>query len=189
MWTLFGLIHIPIFYVHDSSVHIIKKCVTFYWFNVKSAECERHNPKKQWKTLWIMLVIKYNLLCFAGFVSLKWIAITLLTCIWRAGWCLTVFSLFRPCRKLLSSDRNPPIDDLIKCGILPILVKCLERDDKWATVHYTKWNYSKLNETFFNCAVCVQTCIRVNEVLNVILNDGRESEWDKRIRDEAEGGC
>lgn len=40
------------------------------------------------------------------------------------------FSLFRPRRKLLSSDRNPPIDDLIKCGILPILVKCLERDDK-----------------------------------------------------------
>lgn len=33
-------------------------------------------------------------------------------------------------RKLLSSDRNPPIDDLIKSGILPILVKCLERDDK-----------------------------------------------------------
>uniref|UniRef100_A0A3B5MMU2 Karyopherin subunit alpha 3 n=1 Tax=Xiphophorus couchianus TaxID=32473 RepID=A0A3B5MMU2_9TELE len=31
--------------------------------------------------------------------------------------------------KLLSSDRNPPIDDLIKSGILPILVKCLERDD------------------------------------------------------------
>lgn len=35
------------------------------------------------------------------------------------------------CRKLLSSDRNPPIDDLIKSGILPILVHCLERDDKW----------------------------------------------------------
>ena len=33
-------------------------------------------------------------------------------------------------RKLLSSDRNPPIDDLIKSGILPILVHCLERDDK-----------------------------------------------------------
>uniref|UniRef100_A0A914YQJ9 Uncharacterized protein n=1 Tax=Panagrolaimus superbus TaxID=310955 RepID=A0A914YQJ9_9BILA len=28
-------------------------------------------------------------------------------------------------RKLLSSDRNPPIDDLIESGILPILVKCL----------------------------------------------------------------
>uniref|UniRef100_A0A2I3HC76 Importin subunit alpha n=1 Tax=Nomascus leucogenys TaxID=61853 RepID=A0A2I3HC76_NOMLE len=32
-------------------------------------------------------------------------------------------------RKLLSSDRNPPIDDLIKSGILAILVHCLERDD------------------------------------------------------------
>ncbi|CAD5113035.1 DgyrCDS2235 [Dimorphilus gyrociliatus] len=29
-------------------------------------------------------------------------------------------------RKLLSSDRNPPIDDLIRSGILPVLVSCLE---------------------------------------------------------------
>lgn len=28
-------------------------------------------------------------------------------------------------RKLLSSDKNPPIDDLITSGILPILVNCL----------------------------------------------------------------
>jgi hypothetical protein len=32
-------------------------------------------------------------------------------------------------RKLLSSDRNPPIDDLISSGILPILVNCLLKDD------------------------------------------------------------
>jgi len=32
-------------------------------------------------------------------------------------------------RKLLSSDRNPPIDPLIESGILPILVKCLEKED------------------------------------------------------------
>jgi len=32
-------------------------------------------------------------------------------------------------RKLLSSDRNPPIDDLIASGILPILVQCLACDD------------------------------------------------------------
>lgn len=32
-------------------------------------------------------------------------------------------------RKLLSSDRNPPIDDLISSGILPILVHCLSCDD------------------------------------------------------------
>ncbi|KAG9331949.1 hypothetical protein JZ751_016349 [Albula glossodonta] len=30
----------------------------------------------------------------------------------------------------VQAARNPPIDDLIKSGILPILVKCLERDDK-----------------------------------------------------------
>ncbi|XP_060563367.1 importin subunit alpha-4-like isoform X1 [Ruditapes philippinarum] len=32
-------------------------------------------------------------------------------------------------RKLLSSDRNPPIDDLIASGILPILVDCLTKED------------------------------------------------------------
>uniref|UniRef100_A0A915D876 Importin subunit alpha n=1 Tax=Ditylenchus dipsaci TaxID=166011 RepID=A0A915D876_9BILA len=32
-------------------------------------------------------------------------------------------------RKLLSSDRNPPIDDLISSGILPILVHCLESEN------------------------------------------------------------
>lgn len=49
---------------------------------------------------------------------------------------LNVYHLQRPrtcfsSRKLLSSDRNPPIDDLIKSGILPILVKCLEKNDKY----------------------------------------------------------
>ncbi|XP_076435774.1 importin subunit alpha-3-like [Babylonia areolata] len=38
-------------------------------------------------------------------------------------------SAVQAARKLLSSDRNPPIDDLISSGILPILVKCLGRDD------------------------------------------------------------
>ncbi|XP_044726934.1 importin subunit alpha-3 isoform X2 [Chrysoperla carnea] len=32
-------------------------------------------------------------------------------------------------RKLLSSDKNPPIDDLIASGILPILVQCLHCHD------------------------------------------------------------
>ena len=30
---------------------------------------------------------------------------------------------------MLSSDRNPPIDDLISSGILPILVNCLKSTD------------------------------------------------------------
>lgn len=34
-------------------------------------------------------------------------------------------------RKLLSSDRNPPIDLLIDSGILPILVNCLEQHDRY----------------------------------------------------------
>lgn len=37
-------------------------------------------------------------------------------------------------RKLLSSDRNPPIDALIQSGVLPVFVKCLERQDKYKNV-------------------------------------------------------
>ncbi|VDN60408.1 unnamed protein product [Dracunculus medinensis] len=32
-------------------------------------------------------------------------------------------------RKLLSSDRNPPIDDLIGSGILPVLINCLKSEN------------------------------------------------------------
>merc|ERR1719188_260269 len=31
-------------------------------------------------------------------------------------------------RKLLSSDRNPPIDELISCDMLPTLVDCLDNE-------------------------------------------------------------
>uniref|UniRef100_A0A4W3JQJ5 Importin subunit alpha n=1 Tax=Callorhinchus milii TaxID=7868 RepID=A0A4W3JQJ5_CALMI len=41
--------------------------------------------------------------------------------------------------KLLSSDRNPPIDDLINSGILPILVRCLERDDNPSLQFEAAW--------------------------------------------------
>lgn len=42
-------------------------------------------------------------------------------------------------RKLLSSDRNPPIDALISSGILPILVKCLECHDNSALQFEAAW--------------------------------------------------
>uniref|UniRef100_A0ACB8GF64 Importin subunit alpha-4 n=1 Tax=Sphaerodactylus townsendi TaxID=933632 RepID=A0ACB8GF64_9SAUR len=48
-------------------------------------------------------------------------------------------SAVQAARKLLSSDRNPPIDDLIKSGILPILVKCLERDDNPSLQFEAAW--------------------------------------------------
>lgn len=42
-------------------------------------------------------------------------------------------------RKLLSSDRNPPIDALIASGILPILVKCLECHDNPSLQFEAAW--------------------------------------------------
>ncbi|XP_041482813.1 importin subunit alpha-3-like [Lytechinus variegatus] len=42
-------------------------------------------------------------------------------------------------RKLLSSDRNPPIDGLIESGILPVLVECLARDDNHLLQFEAAW--------------------------------------------------
>ncbi|XP_071950554.1 importin subunit alpha-3-like [Antedon mediterranea] len=42
-------------------------------------------------------------------------------------------------RKLLSSDRNPPIDELIASGILPILVQCLTRNDNPSLQFEAAW--------------------------------------------------
>jgi len=42
-------------------------------------------------------------------------------------------------RKLLSSDRNPPIDPLIQCGILPILVNCLRNTTNPALQFEAAW--------------------------------------------------
>lgn len=42
-------------------------------------------------------------------------------------------------RKLLSSDRNPPIDPLIQCGILPILVNCLSNTTNPALQFEAAW--------------------------------------------------
>ena len=36
-------------------------------------------------------------------------------------------------RKLLSSDKNPPIDALVQGGVLPVLVQCLQAEDEWVT--------------------------------------------------------
>ncbi|XP_050414688.1 importin subunit alpha-4 [Patella vulgata] len=48
-------------------------------------------------------------------------------------------SAVQAARKLLSSDRNPPIDDLISSGILPILVGCLVKDDNPSLQFEAAW--------------------------------------------------
>lgn len=48
-------------------------------------------------------------------------------------------SAVQAARKLLSSDRNPPIDDLIASGILPILVRCLTCDDNPSLQFEAAW--------------------------------------------------
>ena len=66
-------------------------------------------------------------------------------------------------RRLLSSDRNPPIDNLIQSGILPILVNCLERDDNqmlqfeaaWALTNIASGTSAQTNQVNWNKAFLV----------------------------------
>lgn len=47
-------------------------------------------------------------------------------------------------RKLLSADRNPPIDPLINSGILPILVNCLENDSNPPLQFEAAWTLTNI---------------------------------------------
>lgn len=51
----------------------------------------------------------------------------------------TQLAAVQAARKLLSSDRNPPIDALIDSGILPVLVKCLEATDNPSLQFEAAW--------------------------------------------------
>ena len=51
----------------------------------------------------------------------------------------TQLAAVQAARKLLSSDRNPPIDALINSGILPVLVQCLEANDNPSLQFEAAW--------------------------------------------------
>lgn len=48
-------------------------------------------------------------------------------------------SAVQAARKLLSSDRNPPIDSLIQSGVLPALVECLKQQEDPALQFEAAW--------------------------------------------------
>ena len=51
----------------------------------------------------------------------------------------TQLAAVQAARKLLSSDRNPPIDALINSGILPVLVRCLSCTDNPSLQFEAAW--------------------------------------------------
>lgn len=60
-----------------------------------------------------------------------------------------LINLLKAARKLLSSDRNPPIDDLINSGILPILVESLRRADQHQIQFEAAWALTNIARFFF----------------------------------------
>jgi hypothetical protein len=73
----------------------------------------------------------------------------------------TQLNAIQSARKLLSSDKNPPIDQIIQAGMLPVLVNCLNKDEfpnlqfeaAWALTNIASGTSSQTQEVVLSGAV------------------------------------
>lgn len=73
-------------------------------------------------------------------------------------------------RRLLSSDRNPPIDRLIHSGILPVLVRCLQEHDKPSLQFEAAWALTNIASGTSPQTQAVVTAGAVPHFLSLLLS-------------------
>lgn len=84
-------------------------------------------------------------------------------------------------RRLLSSDRNPPIDELIESGILPVLVSCLERDDNQMLQFEAAWALTNIASGTSEQTLTVAKAGAIPKFVNLLksssINVAEQSVW------------